>query len=181
MALTVETGSGVAGADAYVTLAAAAAYWAARPHMTASASWAASTDANREGAIREATAWIDREFGQRFVGRRVSASQALAWPRETGETDTAGDEVPLEDADGHEIEGLPVCVVTAACEVAAQALAGALVSAARTDGVKVSRVGDVSTEFFDGGGAASSARKAIGNILAPVMDGEGGAVSWRWR
>lgn len=181
MALTVETGAGVTGADAYAALATVSAYWAARPHMATAAAWAASTDANREGAIREATAWIDREFGQRFVGRRVSAAQSLAWPRETGETDTAGDEVPIEDADGHEIEGLPACIVTATCELAAQALAGALVSAASTDGVKISRVGDVSTEFFDGGGAASSARKAVGNILAPVLDGEGGSPSWRWR
>lgn len=78
MALVVEDGSGKVDADSYVSLAYVDSYNSSRDN---DASWEAATDAEKEQAIREATQYLDAEFGTRFVGRRGSKEQALDWPR----------------------------------------------------------------------------------------------------
>ena len=73
MALTVETGAGVAGADAYISVADADAYFAARGVEA----W--TEVENKEAAIRKATDFLDRRY--RWRGTRKSRDQALQWPR----------------------------------------------------------------------------------------------------
>lgn len=97
MTLTVEDGTGLAAADAFISLAYAAAYHAARGNTA----WAAGTvtDDAREQAIRRATTFLSIAFT--WQGFKVRArSQALAWPRsfvQDGEGNTvANDEVPDE-------------------------------------------------------------------------------------
>lgn len=73
MAFTVEDGSVVAGANAYITAAELVAYWADRG-VTLSAS-----TAEQEAAIVVATQYVD--LNNNWAGGAVSSAQALDWPR----------------------------------------------------------------------------------------------------
>src|SRR6056297_2933144 len=93
MAIVVEDGSGVTGAEAWADLTAHDA-WAVKFHGAASD----KADAVKEAAIRRAVACLDAQpwKGNKTGGR----TQALSWPRD-GATDGAGstiadDEVPPE-------------------------------------------------------------------------------------
>lgn len=93
MAITVEDGSNVSGAEAWADLAAHDA-WAVKFHGAAST----QADALKEAAIRRAVAYLDALpwKGSKANGR----SQALSWPR-TGAADGSGDviasdEIPAE-------------------------------------------------------------------------------------
>ncbi len=86
MALIVEDGSGVAGAESYITLAAASTYHANRGDTSFSG---LATDALREAALRKATDYMLQMYRERWKGLRVSASQALDWPRQGVEYDDA--------------------------------------------------------------------------------------------
>lgn len=91
--LTVEDGTGVSDADALVTLAEADAYF-----TDYGGAWTGD-DADKEAAIRRASAWLSEYF--RWNGSRTNGrDQALAWPR-SGVTDCDGnkiasDEIPVE-------------------------------------------------------------------------------------
>jgi len=79
MALVIETGAGLANADAYVAIAYVDAYNTA---YVGNADWAAIVDtAIKERYIRRATQFINREYQNSFVGERGSSDQALEWPR----------------------------------------------------------------------------------------------------
>lgn len=74
MALIVEDGSIVAGADSYISLADA---------RTLAANWGIALpidDTEAEIALRKGTAYIGLNEGQ-FSGSRVSNTQSLSWPR----------------------------------------------------------------------------------------------------
>ena len=77
MAFVVEDGSARADANSYLSVADADAYWA---DHGAPVTWT-GVDAVKEAALRAATAYLDRRFGARFRGCRVSSLQRLAWPR----------------------------------------------------------------------------------------------------
>jgi hypothetical protein len=99
VALTVEDGTVVAGADSYVSLAAAATYATNHGNTTFAA---LASDALREAALRYATTWVDNRYS--WPGTIVDDDQALNWPR-GGAYDAQGrgidsDEIPqaLKDA-----------------------------------------------------------------------------------
>ena len=78
MALIVEDGSGKSDAESYCTVAFATAYHAARGN----AAWAAlADDATRESLLRKATDYMLQTYRLRWSGYRVTATQALDWPR----------------------------------------------------------------------------------------------------
>lgn len=103
MALTV-------GSDAYLSVAAADSYHAARGRAT----WAAASMADREAAIIAATQYVDARY--RFVGRPAAPDQPLAWPR-----------LDAMAADGRTLDEIPAAVVHATAELALIALDGPLV------------------------------------------------------
>jgi hypothetical protein len=70
-----ETGAGLADANSYADLDAAAAYVDARPYSSA---WTGSDDDKKRFLIM-ATLMIDSMF--RFQGFKANSSQALQWPR----------------------------------------------------------------------------------------------------
>jgi len=73
--LTVETGSGILGADSYVAAVDCLAYATARGLTFGS-------DATAEAALRRATAYIDNTYRLRFSGYRTfRRAQSLEWPR----------------------------------------------------------------------------------------------------
>jgi hypothetical protein len=75
--LIVEDGSGLATAEAYLSVADADAYFAAYPGGSA---WT-GTVPEKEAALRAATLYLDAEYGGRWQGSRVNATQALDWGR----------------------------------------------------------------------------------------------------
>ncbi len=89
MAFTVEDGTVVSGANAYITVAAANAYHTERGN----AAWTGS-DTVKEQAIVRATDYLEGRFGARFIGRIFSADQFLSWPRDDISTITTT-EIPL--------------------------------------------------------------------------------------
>lgn len=116
MALIVETGTGVSGADSYISLADANTY--VSNHGT-SAAWSAAPEASKEQALRLATQYIDLKYGDRFKGCKTWNSQAkrqsLQWPRR-GAIDNDGYEYSDDE--------LPACLLSAVVEAALRVIAG---------------------------------------------------------
>ena len=78
MALTVETGSGSATADSYISLVDAAT----RHTNLGNTAWAAlASDTVREQYLRRATEYLEGAYRPRWKGYRKTATQALSWPR----------------------------------------------------------------------------------------------------
>lgn len=178
MSLTVETGDGVQGAEAYATIAAIGAYWTKRSHMALATTWSAATDAQKEGAAREASAYLDATFGPFYRGDRRGRIQGLLWPRSSA-----------KDEAGYDLPGLPAEIVAATCELAARALSAPL--AADIDlGARVKsqtkKVGPIekTTEYFDGGAEATKTSYGMVSLmLATVLNGsQPGApnANWSW-
>lgn len=96
MALTVEDGTGLAGAESYVSVAEADTYHTDRGNSA----WTdIAATATKEAYLRDAVAFLDGVYESRFRGRRKERLQALAWPR-VGFIDSDGfrwdsDEVPV--------------------------------------------------------------------------------------
>lgn len=174
MSLTVETGAGVASAASYAAVATADTYWSERAHNALAATWAAATAPNKEGALREATDYLDASFGQYYRGKRAGRVQGLEWPRSDALDDS---DVPLP--------GLPFELVKATCELAARALSARLAKDQDRGGmVKRVRVeGAVEKEWMDG--APSEATYGyVAPMLAPILNGSqrfGGSPQWNWR
>lgn len=76
MALIVETGLIVPNAESYVSVAEATTYHAERGQGDA---WEAVED--KEAALRLATSYMEAAYRSRWLSFRVSALQALSWPR----------------------------------------------------------------------------------------------------
>lgn len=76
MALTVENGTIVAGADSYVSLT------SARAIASAIGLTLPVADADAEVALRNGRLYVDGHEAQ-FSGQRVSQTQPLAWPRQS--------------------------------------------------------------------------------------------------
>lgn len=76
MAFLAEDGTGIPGANAYVSVAFVDAYAADRGFTA----WAGSV-ADREQALIRATDHIERTFGQSFRGYKKTETQGLEWPR----------------------------------------------------------------------------------------------------
>src|SRR5688572_21568020 len=103
MALVVEDGSGVAGAESYQAIADIAAYAAKRGLVFPTAG---AAEPLAEAAARRASTWLDAAYRSRLPGARLMGrAQGLEWPRE-GAVDAAGhdianDEVPTEWLSAH--------------------------------------------------------------------------------
>lgn len=180
MSFIVETGEGLSGAESYATTAFIDGYWAARAHSTYAATWAASTvtTAKKEGAAREASAYLDATFGPYYRGKRRGYVQGLLWPR----TDAMDEEdYPLPD--------LPAVLQQAVAELAVRALSAPLApdidSGARVKTL-TQKVGPIekTTEYFDAGEPAPKTYYGVvADMLAPILDGrQPGApqAAWTW-
>lgn len=108
MALVVETGAGVVGANSYVDLAYLNAYHLARGN----AAWDEALDEEKEAAAIRAMAYIETF---RFKGQRVAVEQACNFPR-TGIITRDGLEWPSSS--------VPVAVKQAQAEGALRELVG---------------------------------------------------------
>lgn len=114
MALTVEDGTGLAAAESYASVDFADTYHTAYGAPTA---WSGATTSAKETALREATRYIDAEFGKLWSGQRANETQALDWPR-----------LDVIDRDGYTLDAnaLPVKLKQATAILALESISGDL-------------------------------------------------------
>jgi hypothetical protein len=138
MAFTVEDGTGVAGANAYITISYADTYHAERGN----AEWTGD-DTAKEQAIVRATDYIETRWADKFLGRVefTDPLQALSFPR-----------LYLYDRNGLLVTGIPELLKRATAEYALRALTSELLpdptvpgSSGFVTGVR-ERVGPIETE-----------------------------------
>lgn len=176
MTLIVETGAGVPDADSYAATSTIDTYWSNRAHNALATVWSDATTSQKEGAAREATAFLDAVWGRFYRGEAKGRAQGLLWPR-SGALDGSGFLLP----------DLPREIVWAVCELAARALSARLVPDADVAGaVKRKRekidVIEEETEYAQSGGVYAR-YGYVGEMLAPVLNGaQPGAVGgWAFR
>ena len=121
MAFTLETGTGIPGANAYVDEAYVDTHHADRGNTA----WSTFSTTLKEAAIVRASEYIDKRFGLRFRGVRATKGQGLEWPR-----------LSAFDADGFllsDVDALPRQLEKAAAEYALRtAICGVLAPDAPT-------------------------------------------------
>lgn len=94
MAFVVEDGTGVADANAYITVEFADAYFSDR----GISEWTGSTSVKQTAIVR-ATDYIELRFADRFVGQLSPDSTTLSWPRDyvyDREGNLMTNQIPLE-------------------------------------------------------------------------------------
>ncbi len=156
MTLIVEDGTGRADAEAYASCGAFKAYCDGR-----GVDWSALPDNEIEALLRKGADWLGGAYGGRLAGWRVSARQALDWPRAA---------VPRRDAGGcvyYDSASVPAGVARANIEAALRARAGEL-AADLGQAVKRRKVGVVEVEFQDFSRATTS-YPVIEALMAPFM------------
>jgi hypothetical protein len=173
MTIMVEDGTGVQGAESYASVAFADAYFTARSHLAIATTWAAvgTTTAKKEGALREATAYLDAEFGPRYRGTRAGRVQGLLWPR----TGALGDE-------GYSLPALPLELQQAAAELAGRAISAPLADdEARGGDIKRMKAGSVEIEYAQGAKLGTT-YGIVSKMLIPLLDcAEDSKTLWSWR
>ena len=162
MSFTVEDGTGLPGANAYVSVADCAAYAADR-----GLTFPDSPSGIAEQAIVRASAAIDAKYGNRFPGERLKLrDQGLEWPRAYAYDRAcnliASDAVPVE-------------IVNATCEAAVRELAspgGLMPDLERGGQIRSLQAGSVRVEY----GSNAEARTTftlIDGMLSGILGGAG--------
>lgn len=151
--ITVEDGTGKADAQSYISVADADTHFAARGITL----WDTMLEAEKEQALTRATDYMVQVYRTRWLGERVSATQALDWPRE-------GVEVDGFDVDE---DVVPAEVELACAEMAFKAAFGEL--AADIERLtKREKVGPIEVEYSEHGPQFKRYR-AVDNLLAPYL------------
>ena len=162
MALIVETGAIVTGAESYCTVAFADEYHAKRGN----AAWDALDDTDaKEPALRKATDYMLAMFKGRWQGTIVDEDQALDWPRYgviVDGYDVAYDSVPL--------------AVQKACAELAYRASTADLSPDLSQGVLSESVGPISVTY-DKSSPQRTRYRAIDALLSPYLKAGGGGCS----
>lgn len=164
MTITVEDGTGLAGADAYISEADADTYFAS----VGNATWSGADTSAKEQAIVKATRYMEKRFGNKWKGTIASSTQALGWPRDY-----------VYDERGTELDDqVPTAIAHACAEYAVQAILhgdlippviypvadGAPVPFGRINR-KVEKVGPVYEETYYSTGGAEATRVGSGSAL----------------
>lgn len=170
MPLTVETGEGLADADALISLAECDAYHLARGNN----GWTGE-DADKESAIRRASSFMSHSF--RWMGlRRRGRDQALEWPR-SGVYDHEGFSIPYTS--------VPFEIRHATAEVAFRELVspGSMnPDFTPQERIASAKVGPISVTFDDRRADADASRPTllvVRDLIGPLLDQRsGGARLW---
>ena len=91
MALVIEDGTGISGAEAYIAVVDADAYFSARGNTA----WAALDTTAKGAALRNGCDFLESNY--RWRGERATTTQTLSWPRmyvTVDGVDVASDSVP---------------------------------------------------------------------------------------
>lgn len=133
MSLIVEDGTGLATAEAYISVADADAYFAARGN----AAWSALDQISKEAALRKGCDYMEGRYT--WKGQRATTTQALGWPRQCVVVD--GVYLPAD--------AVPVAIARANAELAVRASAADL-AADETTQVTRETVGPITVEYQAG-------------------------------
>jgi hypothetical protein len=116
VALIVETGSGSSTSESFASVSDVEAYFAKYGVPTG---WAALTTEQKEAALRLGTRYIEATYATVWVGVRVTAEQALSWPRSDAYYN-----------DGLEVlsDVVPPTVLQATCILAGKSVIGSLIT-----------------------------------------------------
>lgn len=138
MALIVETGAIVEGANSYAAIADADAYHAERLNTE----WTAASTAQKTAALLNATVYLDGKYRNRWQGSRITVLQPLEWPR-YGVTVGVGYLVAATT--------IPDAIKYATCELALRALSSPLApDVAPSARVKRKKIDVIETEYVTG-------------------------------
>jgi Putative DnaT-like ssDNA binding protein len=167
MALVIEDGSLVAGANAYVTVAEVRAFAGARASTVPAVG--APGDAEIEAAVIAATDYLEA-LRDRYKGTKVDGDQSLQFPRNN---------VYL---DGFPVLAtvIPALLKAAQCQLAIEVAAG-LDLQPTGDGlpIKKEKVDVIETEYFSGSGAPQPIVTKARALLTPLFKDSGGLVTVR--
>lgn len=166
MAVAIVATVGSASANSFVTLAEAATYMESRLNGS---TWDAASADNQNRALVEAT----RELSARqWVGDRVTASQALAWPRQWA------NDPDSPTTDYYSTSVVPQRVKDAACELAFQFIKAGSSDVAALDstaGVTRKRIDVIETEYMPYGRATGLARyPRVMALVGPLLAARAG-------
>jgi hypothetical protein len=157
MAFTVEDGTGLANANAFISVAFANAYFA----DTGNTVWDAYTDTVCEQAIVRATAYLSNAFS--WKGTPVLPRvQALAWPR-TGVKDGEGYDVPVSP--------IPIEIRRACAEIALREAAtpGVMTpDVTLSAAVKREKIGPMEVEYLNQNTGADASRPVLLAVSALI-------------
>ena len=161
MSLIVETGTGVASAEVYSTLAEFRAY---RPRGGLSLP-AGLSDALTEAALVRGTAFVEGMYAHRWPGIRETEAQGLSWPR----------------VDAWDYDGLPLTLVPAgvknACMEAGIVEAitpGALTEALERGGMLIRKKTGLLEREYAQNAPVATVYPVIKQCLAGIVRGGGG-------
>ena len=138
-----EDGTGLANADAYVSVEFADEYFSARGNQT----WAGLGSADKEAAIIKATDYLEAAYFDKWQGERLKADQALSFPRS-----------PF---------GMPAKFKSAVCELAIRANAGELMSDVERLTTK-EKVGSIEVEYAQNADPATK-YAYVASLLKPFL------------
>lgn len=164
MTLTVENGSGLAGADSYVSQADATTYHDGRGNTA----WTDLSSDEMDAALRRATDYLGETYRPRWKGDRTSTTQALDWPRYNVERADIACALYASNA-------VPAEVVRACCEMALRAAKGPL-TPDQGQAIKSVAAGSVNVTYADYS-AATKSYPAIDGLLRPLLSGSAGGVA----
>tara|TARA_R110002020_G_scaffold128335_5_gene287613 strand:+ start:4578 stop:5117 length:540 start_codon:yes stop_codon:yes gene_type:complete len=174
MALTVESGTGSATADSYISEANAITYLDKYAASGSSNVFTAASTANAEIALRSATRTIDAMFAMRFKGSRLLGTQALQWPRVGAVTN---DNYAIDS------DAVPALVKNATCELALRFIADStghdtsrLTPDQENPGAILReklKADVVETETEYGGASQQKHYKIVADMLAPLLHSAG--------
>ena len=155
MSLTLEDGTGVAGANSYITSANAATF------LTVRAIAFTGSTAALEAALAKAFDYLANEKRYRYRGSRTTATQRAPWPR-TGATELSG---PT-----YASNAIPWRVIDAQCFLAAIALAGAVLEPAldRGGAIASESIGPISTSYMPSA-PSETVFKSVEGLLEPLL------------
>jgi hypothetical protein len=163
MSLNVETGTGSSTSESFASVADADLYHSNRGNSA----WAAiASTALKEAALRKATDYMEQTYRLRWLGYRVSITQALSWPRDEVQRQ---DFTFLNQYSYYPNNEVPTEVKNACAELALKASSGALL-ADLTQGVKRKKV-DVLEIEYDQYSPQTKRYVAIDRLLAPFLSG----------
>jgi len=138
-----EDGTGLAGANAYVSVEFADEYFSARGNQP----WVGLDNAAKEAAIIKATDYLEAVYWEKWRGEKLKADQALAFPRK-----------PF---------GMPAKFKSAVCELAIRANAGELLSDVERLTTK-EKVGSIEVEYAQNADPATK-YAYVASLLKPFL------------
>lgn len=155
MTLVVETGTGLSTAESFATVAQADT----RLSGFGDTLWPTMSEAEKEQALRRATAFMEQQYRQAWRGTRLLRAQALSWPRYG------------VCVDGFTVESsvVPAEVIAACIDLAYKAAFGEL-SPDLERAVIREKVGPLETEY-SAHSPQSKRFVAIAGALAPYLKG----------